>query len=121
MAERIASHETPVVRLDTARFTAGNVAKLTLPDGKADHIEWDPELPGFGVRLRSGSAFYIVQYRVGTKQRRESLGDIRKTELEQARKNARVRFAQVELGIDPGPSGTSWRPPRRPMGSPSGY
>jgi integrase len=90
-----------VVRLDTARFTAGNVAKLTLPDGKADHIEWDPELPGFGVRLRSGSAFYIVQYRVGTKQRRESLGDIRKTELEQARKNARVRFAQVELGIDP--------------------
>jgi integrase len=58
-------------------------------------------LPGFGVRLRSGSAFYIVQYRVGSKQRRESLGDIRKTDLEQARKNARVRFAQVELGIDP--------------------
>jgi integrase len=90
-----------IVRLDTARFTAGNVGKLTLPAGKTDHIEWDPELPGFGVRLRSGSAFYIVQYRVGSKQRRESLGDIRKTDLEQARKNARVRFAQVELGIDP--------------------
>jgi Arm DNA-binding domain len=90
-----------IVHLETARFTAGNVAKFTLPAGKTDHIEWDPELPGFGVRLRSGSAFYIVQYRVGTRQRRESLGDIRKTELEQARKNARVRFAQVELGIDP--------------------
>jgi integrase len=90
-----------IVRLDTARFTAGNVEKLSLPPGKTDHIEWDPELPGFGVRLRAGSAFYVVQYRIGSKQRRESLGDIRKTELEQARKNARVRFAQVELGIDP--------------------
>jgi integrase len=90
-----------VVRLDTARFTAGNVEKLSLPAGKTDHIEWDPELPGFGVRLRTGSAFYVVQYRIGSKQRRESLGDIRKTDLEQARKNARIRFAQIELGIDP--------------------
>ena len=90
-----------IVRLDTARFTAGNVEKLSLPAGKTDHIEWDPELPGFGVRLRTGSSFYVVQYRIGTKQRRESLGDIRKTELEQARKNARIRFAQIELGIDP--------------------
>jgi integrase len=90
-----------IVRLDTARFTAGNVERLSLPAGKTDHIEWDPELPGFGVRLRAGSAFYVVQYRIGSKQRRESLGDIRKTDLEQARKNARIRFAQVELGIDP--------------------
>jgi integrase len=90
-----------IVRLDTARFTAGNVEKLSLPTGKTDHIEWDPELPGFGVRLRAGSAFYVVQYRIGSKQRRESLGDIRKTDLEQARKNARIRFAQIELGIDP--------------------
>jgi len=66
--------------------------KLSLPAGKTDHIEWDPELPGFGVRLRTGSSFYVVQYRIGTKQRRESLGDIRKTELEQARKNARIQI-----------------------------
>src|SRR5450759_3498554 len=49
-------------RRDTARFTAGNVEKLSLPAGKTDHSEWDPELPGFGVRLRAGSAFYVVQY-----------------------------------------------------------
>ncbi len=90
-----------IVRLDTARFTAGNVEKLSLPAGKTDHIEWDPELPGFGVRLRAGSAFYVVQYRIGSKQRRESLGDVRKTDLEQARKNGRIKFAQIELGIDP--------------------
>jgi hypothetical protein len=42
-----------------------------------------------------------VQYRVGAQQRRESLGDVRKVKLDDARKIARHRFAQAELGIDP--------------------
>jgi integrase len=42
-----------------------------------------------------------VQYRVGKQQRRESLGDVRKVKIEDARKIARQRFAQVELGTDP--------------------
>jgi hypothetical protein len=103
-----------IVRLDTARFTSGNVQKLSLPAGKTDHIEWDPELPGFGVRLRTGGSFYVVQYRIGSKQRRESLGDTRKTELEQARKNARIRFARSSWGLIREPSATSWRPRKRP-------
>ena len=41
-----------------------------------------------------------MQYRVGTRQRRESLGDVRKVKLDDARKIARQRFAQVELGSD---------------------
>lgn len=57
--------------------------------------------PGFGVRLRSGKASYVVQYRIGAEQRRKSLGDIRKVTVEDARGIARKRFAQVELGIDP--------------------
>ena len=28
------------------------VEKLTPPAGKADHIEWDAALPGFGLRSR---------------------------------------------------------------------
>ncbi|WFU37760.1 integrase arm-type DNA-binding domain-containing protein [Bradyrhizobium sp. CB82] len=75
--------------------------KLTLPAGKSDHIQWDPDLPGFGVRLRPGKASYVVQYRVGVEQRRKSLGDVRKVTVEDARGIARKRFAQVELGIDP--------------------
>ena len=83
------------------KLTQRNVAKLRLPSGKTDHIEWDDALPGFGVRLRGEGARWIVQYRVGVQQRRESLGDVRKVRLEDARKIARQRFAQAELGHDP--------------------
>jgi Arm DNA-binding domain/Phage integrase central domain len=83
------------------RLTKDAITALTLPSGKADHIEWDSDLPGFGVRLRGGSKSWCVQYRVGQRQRRESLGDVRKVKLEDARKIARQRFAQVELGVDP--------------------
>lgn len=86
---------------DRIRFTDAFVRKLTLPAGKADHIQWDPDLPSFGVRLRPGKGSFIVQYRVGTDQRRKSLGDVRKITVEDARSIARKRFAQIELGIDP--------------------
>jgi integrase len=83
------------------KLTSSSVAALTLPEGKTDHVAWDESLPGFGVRLRGNSKHFIIQYRIGRQQRRESLGDIRKITLEQARTIARQRFAQVELGTDP--------------------
>jgi integrase len=83
------------------KLTADSVAALKMPAGKLDHIEWDDSLPGFGVRLRGKTKRWAVQYRVGKQQRRESLGDVRKVKLEDARKIARQRFAQVELGSDP--------------------
>ncbi|MDH2353508.1 integrase arm-type DNA-binding domain-containing protein [Bradyrhizobium sp. SSUT112] len=86
---------------DRIRFTDAYVRRLSLPAGKVDHIAWDPDLPGFGVRLRPGKASFVVQYRVGIEQRRKSLGDVRKVTLEDARGIARKRFAQIELGIDP--------------------
>jgi integrase len=86
---------------DRIRFTDAFIRRLALPPGKTDHIQWDPDLPSFGVRLRPGKASFIVQYRIGTDQRRKSLGDVRKITLEDARSVARKRFAQIELGIDP--------------------
>jgi integrase len=83
------------------RLTKDTVAALVLPAGKTDHIEWDEALPGFGVRLRGNGKRWVVQYRAGSQQRRESLGDVRKVNLDDARKIARQRFAQVELGVDP--------------------
>jgi integrase len=83
------------------KLTTGAVAGLVLPPGKSDYIEWDDTLPGFGVRLRGRSKGWVVQYRFGRKQRRESLGDVRKVKLDDARRIARQRFAQVEMGTDP--------------------
>jgi integrase len=83
------------------KFTKDALAALSPPPGKADHFEWDDELPGFGVRLRGNSKRWVVQYRAGTRQRRESLGDVRRVKLDDARKIARQRFARVELGSDP--------------------
>jgi integrase len=83
------------------KFTTDAVATLRLPAGKQDQFEWDDALPGFGVRLRGDSKRWVVQYRVGAQQRRESLGDVRKVKLDDARRIARQRFAQAELGTDP--------------------
>jgi integrase len=83
-------------------FTKRSVATLTPPPGKTDHIVWDESLPGFGLRFRQTKRSWIVQYRIGAQQRRESLGDIRKVTLDDARSIARKRFASVELGVDPG-------------------
>ncbi len=81
------------------------VNKLNLGEhataGSRDHIVWDEDMPSFGVRLRPSRSSYVVQYRVGRQQRRESLGDVRKVTLRDARKAAQLRFAKVELGVDP--------------------
>jgi integrase len=84
------------------KFTKSAIAALALPAGKSDHTAWDDDLPNFGIRLRpGGSKTWTIFYRVGTKQRRESLGDCRKLELDAARKAAKQRFAAIALGLDP--------------------
>jgi integrase len=84
------------------KLTKGEVDKLTLPRGKSDHFVWDDAMPGFGIRLRGQNKTYVIQYRAGRQQRRESLGDVRRIALEMARTIARRRFAAIELGDDPG-------------------
>jgi integrase len=83
------------------KLSSRNIATLTRPAGKDDVVIWDDTMPGFGIRLRGDNRSFLIQYRVGVQQRRESLGDIRKVKLEDARKAARQRFAQAQLGQDP--------------------
>lgn len=84
------------------RFESDTAANLTMPAGKSDHIEWDDDLPGFGVRIRSsGSKTWLIQTRIARQGYRESLGDVRKVTLKDARMIARKRFAQIELGMNP--------------------
>jgi hypothetical protein len=84
------------------KLTKAAVEALTLPAGKTDHIIFDDAMPGFGVRLRAGGKrSFIVQYRSGHQQRRESLGDVRKVDIDEARRAAKRRLGAVALGHDP--------------------
>jgi len=75
-----------------------------LPDGAGPwRMLWDHELPGFGVRvMRSGHKAFTLRYRTREgAQRMESLGDVRKITLAEARRLARERLADVVKGGDP--------------------
>jgi integrase len=57
------------------KLTVKSVRGLQLPEGKIDHLVWDDDIPGFGLRLRAGgSRKWVFQYALGDKQRRLSLG-----------------------------------------------
>jgi integrase len=62
---------------------------------------WDTQLSGFAKRTRNGKQTWIVQYRVGTQQRRMKIGDVAKVTQAQAREAARKMLAEVTLGKDP--------------------
>ena len=73
-----------------------------MPHGKSDHIEFDSDIPGFGIRLRAGgSRSWIYQYRIGSKQPRMVLGAATSVPLALARENAGKPEAKVRLGADP--------------------
>jgi integrase len=80
------------------KLTQRDVLALPFAD---DVVYWDASLPGFGVRLRGANKSWIVQGRTNGKQWKESLGDVRKVHIDEARKIARQFFAKSELGIDP--------------------
>jgi integrase len=85
------------------QLTPTTIRTLAPPAGKDDHIEWDDQCPGFGIRLRSsGSRTWVFQYTLGGgKQRRMSLGVVSAVPIAEARKIAEKLYAQVKLGQDP--------------------
>jgi hypothetical protein len=85
----------------TRRMNLTEKVVAALTTDKTDHIVWDDGLRRFGVRLRGGNKSWIIQYRIGTRQRRERIGGVREVSLNEARRIAHHRFKQVELGIYP--------------------
>jgi integrase len=84
------------------------MAKLTkrtieaAPAREKDYIIFDSELPGFGLRvLPSGRRSYLVQYRVGSRTRRVSMGLHGAITPHEARKLALQLLAAVRAGGDP--------------------
>jgi integrase len=84
------------------KLTQRVVDSITLPAGKLDAVHYDDDLPGFGLRLRAGGwRGFVVQYKLGTKTRRMTLGTTAMLQLATARKKAAKILAKVRLGKDP--------------------
>ena len=67
-----------------------------------DYIIFDNDIPGFGLRvLRSGKRSYLIQYRVGRRSRRMSLGMHGILSSQSARSLAINALAAVKNGEDP--------------------
>lgn len=83
------------------KLTKTVVDRLPLP-ATGYSLHWDDQLPGFGVRVTAtGIRSYVLQRRVGTKERRISIGRHGVLTCEQARKEA-IRIAgEMTLGRDP--------------------
>lgn len=83
------------------KLTKAAIGALELPAGKTDALFWDDDMPGFGVRIRSGGKrTFIVQYRVGKQQRRLTLGRVEALDLSEARRAARAALGKAGLGED---------------------
>jgi len=95
------------------KLTAKGIRGLDLPKGKSDHLFWDDDIPGFGLRLRAGgSRSWVFQYALGDKQRRLSLGAATPESFTKQRtldgviklgirEQAALLHASVKLGQDP--------------------
>src|SRR5882757_261158 len=95
------------------KLTVKSVRALHLPKGKSDHLVWDDDIPGFGLRLRAGgSRNWVFQYALGDKQRRLSLGAATAESFSTVKdKDGKIKLgirdqaaqlhAKVKLGQDP--------------------
>jgi integrase len=87
------------------KLTRTAIQALLLPEGKADVIFFDEDLPGFGLRMRGGSprseARWLVQYKIGAKHRRLTFGKFGEVDPLKARAKARDLLSTVRLGGDP--------------------
>jgi integrase len=73
-----------------------------LPVRATRYIACDPGLPAFGVRVTpAGAKSFVLRYRIGTRQRIETLGGVGKVTLDDARKQARIGIGKVLKGDDP--------------------
>src|SRR4051794_37616846 len=89
----------------TSRLTKTVVAELA--PRATTFIEWDADLPGFGLRVTpNGAKAWIIEYRAGgggrrAPSRRMTLGSVATLNSDKARAAAKDLLAAIRLGADP--------------------
>src|SRR5438105_1277509 len=82
------------------KLTSKGIRTLKLPDGKTDHLVWDDDIPGLGLRLRAGgSRNWGFQYALGDKQRRLSLGTATEESFKTVKQKDEKGNEIIKLGI----------------------
>lgn len=71
-------------------------------NGKGQHVIWDDEVPGFGVRLYpTGKKAFVLSYRDNNRKSIMTIGSYSVLTLDQARKDARAKLVGLNNGINP--------------------
>ena len=87
------------------KLTAQEIARYRPPQDKSDHIVFDEDLSGFGLRWRGGRRTWIFQYAFGTGENRVNarmtLGEYPALPATKARATAQDLYAKVRLGHHP--------------------
>jgi len=87
------------------RLSAREIAGYKPPADKSDHIVFDEDLSGFGLRYRDGRKTWVYQYAFGGGEsrvnRRLTIGEYPALRPEKARSIAEDHYADVRRGIDP--------------------
>jgi integrase len=84
------------------KLTTSTIKALALPPGVSDKTYFDDEIGGFGLRLRAGGAArWVIQYDVGSRTKRVTLGTTSLLDISTARAKAKDLLASVRLGADP--------------------
>lgn len=80
------------------------IVRSVKEEGKSDHIEWDSELHGFGLRVRNGKRSWIFQYNIGKQTYRVRLGDLDCGEARTKAEACRGDAARAKLGLGDHPA-----------------
>ena len=71
-------------------------------NGKTQHIIWDDEVPGFGVRLYpTGKKSFVLSYRDNNLKSIMVIGSYSVLTLDAARKDARAKLVGLNEGVNP--------------------
>ncbi len=84
-----------------AKIVEQTIKRLKAPE-TGNRIEWDTEVPGFGVRITAAGAIsFILDYRIFGRQRRYTIGRYPVLTATAARDEARELWAKIRAGRDP--------------------
>jgi integrase len=87
------------------KLTAQEISRYQPPAGKTDHIIFDSDLAGFGLRYRNGKRVWIYQYAIGSGAERVNgrmtIGEYPALPPAKARSIAEDLYAGVRLGRHP--------------------